>query len=69
MQLTAEIVRERNVAVLFTEHDMDVVFRHADNVIVLNRGRIIASGRPEAVREDPQVREVYLGSGAMYAAH
>ena len=69
MQLTADIVREQGVAVLFTEHDMDVVFRHADNVIVLNRGRIIASGRPEAVREDPQVREVYLGSGAMYGAH
>jgi branched-chain amino acid transport system ATP-binding protein len=62
-------VRERNVAVLFTEHDMDVVFRHADNVIVLNRGRIIASGPPATVREDKQVREVYLGSGAMYAAH
>jgi branched-chain amino acid transport system ATP-binding protein len=69
MQLTADIVRERNVAVLFTEHDMDVVFRHADNVIVLNRGRIIASGPPATVREDKQVREVYLGSGAMYAAH
>ena len=69
MRLTADIVREQGVAVLFTEHDMDVVFRHADNVIVLNRGRIIASGRPDAVREDPQVREVYLGSGAMYGAH
>ena len=69
MQLTADIVRERGVAVLFTEHDMDVVFRHADNVIVLNRGRIIAAGPPAQVREDPQVREVYLGSGAMYAAH
>ena len=69
MQLTADIVREQGVAVLFTEHDMDVVFRHADRVIVLNRGRIIASGCPGAVREDPQVREVYLGSGAMYGVH
>ena len=69
MALTAEIVRERGVAVLFTEHDMDTVFRHANEVLVLNRGRIIASGAPEAVREDPQVREVYLGSGRMYGAH
>ena len=69
MALTAEIVRERGVAVLFTEHDMDTVFRHADTVLVLNRGRIIASGTPGAVRQDPQVREVYLGSGRMYGAH
>jgi len=67
MQLTADIVRERGVAVLFTEHDMDVVFRHASKIIVLNRGRIIAAGPPDAVRNDRQVREVYLGSGAMYA--
>jgi branched-chain amino acid transport system ATP-binding protein len=66
MQLTAEIVRERNVAVLFTEHDMDVVFTNAHNIIVLNRGRIIARGRPAEVRADPQVQEVYLGSGAMF---
>jgi branched-chain amino acid transport system ATP-binding protein len=69
MALTAEIVRERGVAVLFTEHDMDTVFRHANEVLVLNRGRIIASGAPEVVRQDPQVREVYLGSGRMYGAH
>jgi branched-chain amino acid transport system ATP-binding protein len=66
MRLTAEIVRERSVAVLFTEHDMDVVFAHADNIIVLNRGRIIARGKPSAVRNDAQVREVYLGAGTMY---
>ncbi len=69
MALTAEIVRERGVAVLFTEHDMDTVFRHANEVLVLNRGRIIASGSPEVVREDPQVREVYLGTGSMYGTH
>ena len=66
MQLTAEIVRERNVAVLFTEHDMDVVFTNAHNIIVLNRGRIISRGKPDEVRNDPHVREVYLGSGAMF---
>ena len=62
MQLTAGIVAERDIAVLFTEHDMDVVFRHADHILVLDRGRLIADGAPEAVRANPRVRAVYLGS-------
>jgi branched-chain amino acid transport system ATP-binding protein len=64
MGLTAEIVRERGIAVLFTEHDMDVVFAHADRLIVLNRGELIAEGTPAQVRDDAQVREIYLGSAA-----
>jgi branched-chain amino acid transport system ATP-binding protein len=63
MALAVSIVRERGIAVLFTEHDMDVVFRHADRILVLDRGRIIAQGAPSAVRADPEVRRVYLGSG------
>jgi branched-chain amino acid transport system ATP-binding protein len=62
MALTAEIVRERGLAVLFTEHDMDVVFTHADRIIVLNRGALIASGKPGEVRADAEVQAVYLGS-------
>jgi branched-chain amino acid transport system ATP-binding protein len=67
MALTAEIVRERRIGVLFTEHDMDVVFGHADRVMVLDHGRVIASGPPAMVRSDPAVREVYLGSTAAVA--
>jgi branched-chain amino acid transport system ATP-binding protein len=62
MALTAEIVRERRIAVLFTEHDMDVVFAHADRILVLNRGQLIAEGSPAAVRANPEVQQVYLGS-------
>ncbi len=61
MALTAEVVRSRHIMALFTEHDMDVVFSHADRIMVLSRGRLIASDRPEAVRADPTVRAVYLG--------
>jgi branched-chain amino acid transport system ATP-binding protein len=62
MALAVSIARERDIAVLFTEHDMDVVFRHADRVLVLDRGRIIAEGPPAQVRADAGVRRIYLGS-------
>jgi branched-chain amino acid transport system ATP-binding protein len=68
MALVAALARGSGISVLFTEHDMDVVFAHADRIIVLDRGRILAEGPPQAVRADPRVREVYLGSGAMFAA-
>jgi branched-chain amino acid transport system ATP-binding protein len=61
MALAATIVRERGIAVLFTEHDMDVVFRHADRILVLDRGRLLADGVPSEVRADPEVRRIYLG--------
>jgi branched-chain amino acid transport system ATP-binding protein len=61
MALTAAISRERSIAVLFTEHDMDVVFTHADRIIVLDRGQLIAEGTPEDVRANRRVRELYLG--------
>ena len=63
MALTAELVRERNIAVLFTEHDMDVVFTHADRIIVLNRGELIASGPPADVRADRRVQELTWAVG------
>ena len=67
MALAARLVRERGISVLFTEHDMDVVFTHADRVIVLDRGRLIAEGTPAAVRADGRVQDVYLGTGAIFA--
>lgn len=62
MELTADIVRTDGITVLFTEHDMDVVFGHADRVIVMNRGRLLREGAPADVRADPEVRRVYLGA-------
>jgi branched-chain amino acid transport system ATP-binding protein len=64
MALIADLARRERIAVLFTEHDMDVVFAHADRIVVLDRGAVIATGAPQAVRADPLVRRVYLGGGA-----
>jgi branched-chain amino acid transport system ATP-binding protein len=61
MELTAAIAEAQGIGVLFTEHDMDVVFGHAARVLVLLRGRIIASGAPDEIRQNPEVRRAYLG--------
>jgi branched-chain amino acid transport system ATP-binding protein len=59
--LIGRLARERNLTLLFTEHDMQVVFSIAQRIAVLHQGRLIADGAPEAVRRDPEVRRVYLG--------
>ena len=61
MELAAGLARAQRIAVLFTEHDMDVVFGQADRIIVLDRGRLIAGDRPDEVRGNADVRAVYLG--------
>lgn len=66
MQLTADIVASQGISVLFTEHDMDVVFSHAHRIMVLNRGELIATGSVEDIRNDPHVQEVYLGGGRLF---
>ncbi|MGH8842658.1 MAG: ABC transporter ATP-binding protein [Advenella sp.] len=63
MTLTRDIARARNTAVLFTEHSMDVVFGFADRILVLARGQLIAQGTPREIRDDPNVRQVYFGTG------
>jgi branched-chain amino acid transport system ATP-binding protein len=60
--LVKRLVRERDIGVLFTEHSMDVVFAHADRIIVLARGQLIAAGSPDEVRADERVREAYFGN-------
>ncbi len=66
MALTKQLVVERGLAVLFTEHSMDVVFAYADRLIVLARGRLIAEGTPAQIRDDPQVQAVYFGTGKTF---
>ena len=61
IRLVERIARERGLTLLFTEHDMEVVFSIAQKITVLHQGRIIADGPPADVRADPEVRRVYLG--------
>jgi branched-chain amino acid transport system ATP-binding protein len=66
MALTRSLVNQRGVAVLFTEHSMDVVFEHADHILVMARGALIAQGTPAQVQTDTQVQAVYFGSGKTF---
>jgi ABC-type branched-subunit amino acid transport system ATPase component len=59
-----ELRAKRGITFLFIEHDMEVVMRHADRVIVMAEGRVIADGKPEEVRKDKHVIDAYLGGGA-----
>src|ERR1044072_8494653 len=61
IRLLERIVAERELTLLFTEHDMDVVFSIAQKIAVLHQGRLIAEGTPAQVRADADVRRVYLG--------
>ena len=56
---------EEGVTFLFIEHDMEVVMNHADRVIVMAEGRVIAEGGPHEVRRDEAVIDAYLGTGAV----
>ncbi len=61
IRLIEEIARERKLTLLFTEHDMEVVFSISQRITVLHQGRVIADGAPDVVRRDAEVRRVYLG--------
>ena len=59
--LIGKIARERSLTLLFTEHDMDVVFSIAEKITVLHQGKVLADGAPDEVRQNLEVQQVYLG--------
>ena len=60
-ELLQSLVREEGLSILLIEHDMNVVMNVSDHICVLNYGRKIAEGSPEAIRNDPHVIQAYLG--------
>ncbi len=68
IKLIDDVTKARGLTLLFTEHDMSVVFGISDRITVLHLGEIIASGTPDEVRKDPEVRRIYLGEGDHGAA-
>lgn len=69
MALVDRIVAREKIGILFTEHDMDVVFARAHRVLVLNRGELVAEGTGDEIRSDPLVRDVYLGGGSFFKSN
>jgi branched-chain amino acid transport system ATP-binding protein len=61
MELVVNIARARGMTVVFIEHDMDIVFSISDRIRVMHLGRLFAEGRPEEIRENREVKQIYLG--------
>ena len=61
IELIGRIAREKGFTLLFTEHDMAVVFSISERILVLHQGEMIAEGSPEQIRANPDVKKVYLG--------
>jgi branched-chain amino acid transport system ATP-binding protein len=61
LELIKNLASNRGLTILFCEHDMDVVFSIAQSIMVMHQGRTLIQGKPEAVRENREVRETYLG--------
>jgi len=64
LQHVQDLCRQRDVAALLVEHDVDGVFRTCDRITVLDLGRVLSTGAPAEVRADPAVIKAYLGSAA-----
>ena len=67
MQLVDKLNQTLGISILFTEHDMSVVFNHASRITLLQRGKMVVSGTPEEIRQDETVQRIYLGEAHSHA--
>ena len=63
--LLQRISREQGLTLIFTEHDMDIVFAISERITVLQQGAVIADGMPAEIKANPEVRKAYLGEEIM----
>jgi len=61
IELIIKIVKDKGLTLLFTEHDMSVVFAISEKILILSQGQLIASGPPNEVRENRDVQKIYFG--------
>ncbi len=61
MDILVKVLQESDITTVFVEHDMEVIQRYAERVLVFNDGRIIADGKPDSVLKDPEVRRIVIG--------
>jgi branched-chain amino acid transport system ATP-binding protein len=61
IELIGRIARDQGLTLLFTEHDMEVVFSISERIMVLHQGQLIAEGTSEEIRNNSDVRKIYLG--------
>ena len=61
MDILVKVLQESDITTVFVEHDMEVIQRYAERVLVFNDGRIIADGKPDSVLNDPEVRRIVIG--------
>jgi len=61
MDVIAQVVRERSLAAVIVEHDMDIVFKYSARIVMMHQGSVLAEGTPEQIRADARVATALLG--------
>jgi ABC-type branched-subunit amino acid transport system ATPase component len=64
MDTISSVVRAGKITAVIIEHDMDVVFKYSDRIVVMQEGLILADGSPEEIRQNSEVAAMLLGTSA-----
>jgi branched-chain amino acid transport system ATP-binding protein len=63
MDTISSVVRAGKITAAIVEHDMDVVFKYCDRIVVMSNGKILADGSPDEIRSNKEVETIFLGTG------